>query len=229
MKKTVFYEEYAYLLALLLISFSTAMCAAADFGVSMVVAPAYVLSLKLTALTFGQCEYIVQGTLFVVMLIILKKAKPIYLFSFVSCLLYGFVLDLSRRLVPAFDPAVCAPGSFAFPVRLTFFVVSSLITALSIAVYMRSYVYCQVYDFFVKTVSIHKNIAFRKFKTCYDIASLVVGVGMSFLFFGALRGIGLGTAILAVINGTIIDFIGKLLDRYFEFRPKFPRLAKLFE
>lgn len=50
---------------MIVLSFATAMLAAADLGMSMVVAPAYIVSLKVKALTFGQAEYIVQGMLFI--------------------------------------------------------------------------------------------------------------------------------------------------------------------
>lgn len=57
-------SEAAYLFAIVTLSLSVAMLACADFGVSMIVAPAYLLSKKIGFLTFGQCEYIVQGLLF---------------------------------------------------------------------------------------------------------------------------------------------------------------------
>lgn len=115
------YEEPVYLAALVMLSLAVAMTAAADFGVSMIVAPAYILSLKFPFLTFGRAEYIIQALLFAVFCILMRRIKPVYLFSFVTCIIYGFVLDAWRSVVPAFNPAVTAPGSFALPVRLLLF------------------------------------------------------------------------------------------------------------
>ena len=47
MKKTVLYTELAYVLGMVGLSLSVALMTRADFGVSMVVAPAYLLYLKL--------------------------------------------------------------------------------------------------------------------------------------------------------------------------------------
>lgn len=105
------YEEPVYLAALVMLSLAVAMTAAADFGVSMIVAPAYILSLKFPFLTFGRAEYIIQALLFAVFCILMRRVKPVYLFSFVTCVIYGFVLDAWRSVVPAFNPAVTAPGS----------------------------------------------------------------------------------------------------------------------
>ena len=47
MKKIKIYSEIIYLLSIIIISFSVAMLSAVDFGISMIVAPAYILSEKL--------------------------------------------------------------------------------------------------------------------------------------------------------------------------------------
>ena len=60
MKKKKFSAELAYVLATLILAFGTAMMTKANFGVSMVVAPAYLLHLKLSQywsfITFGVAE-----------------------------------------------------------------------------------------------------------------------------------------------------------------------------
>ena len=104
MKKIRVSNELIYVLAVIVLSFATAMLAAADLGMSMVVAPAYIVSLKVKALTFGQAEYIVQGMLFILFCVLMKKARRLYFFSFVSGFIYGVVLDFWRMVIPHFDP-----------------------------------------------------------------------------------------------------------------------------
>ena len=60
-KKLKIPSEAVYILAVALLSLAVAMISAANFGVSMIVAPAYLLSLKLEFLTFGQAEYVIQA------------------------------------------------------------------------------------------------------------------------------------------------------------------------
>ena len=228
MKKRNLSGELAYTLSILIMSLSVAVVAAADFGVSMIVAPAYILSLKIPALTFGQCEYIVQGLLFVAFCLLMGRVKPLYFTSFLTCLLYGAALDLWRALIPALNPAVTPPGSMAMPVRIVYFAAGTLVTALAVAFCFKTYLYPQVYDFFVKGVSQHFRLDRTKFKTAFDGSCLMVSVLMTLLLFGGFRGIGVGTLITTCVNGPLIGFFDRWLDRHFTFEPRFPALARRF-
>ena len=88
--------EIAYFAAIILLAFAVAMLTSANFGISMIVAPAYLLSLKTGFLSFGQAEYVIQAGVFIVLCIVLRKFKLVYLSSFATCLIYGAVLDLWR-------------------------------------------------------------------------------------------------------------------------------------
>ena len=74
MKKPVFYTELAWLAGLALTALGTALTAWADFGVSMVVAPAYVLHLAMSRVwpwfSFGVGEYVLQAGVLMVMMIL---------------------------------------------------------------------------------------------------------------------------------------------------------------
>lgn len=229
MKKLKVPQEIAYLVAIVVLALGVAMSAAADFGVSMIAAPSYILSLRVGALSFGQAEYVVQALMLVVMCLLLRRIKPIYLFSFVTCLIYGLVLDAERALITPLNPAAVAPGAFPMPVRIALFVGSILITAFSVALFFRSCFFPQVHDMFVALVSRRYKIPLTKFKLFYDIGALLVSAAMTLLFFGRIVGIGLGTVIIAFINGPLIGLVGKLLDNTCEFTTGFPKLAALFE
>ena len=66
MKKIHIHSETVYIAAVVLLSFAVAMISSTGFGVSMIVAPAYILSLKVGWLSFGQAEYVIQAGLFAV-------------------------------------------------------------------------------------------------------------------------------------------------------------------
>ncbi len=117
--------ELAYIAAIALLSFAVAMLSAADFGISTIVAPAYLLSLRTSVLTFGQAEYVIQAGVFVVLCIVLRRFRLVYLSSFATCLIYGFVLDLWRR-IPFFNPTVTPPGSMALWLRIVMFILICL-------------------------------------------------------------------------------------------------------
>ena len=210
-KKLCISSEVTYALAIILLALAVAMLTAADFGISMVVAPAYLLSLKVGVITFGQAEYIIQAGVFILLCLVIRKFKPIYLMSFVTCLVYGAVLDLWRML-PCFNPSVTEPGSMALWLRILMFIVGVLLTSFSVALFFKTYLYPQVYDFFVKAVSFRYGISLPAFKTGVDITLLLVSVVMTFCFFGGFEGLNWGTLVMAVLNGSIIGFFSKKLD-----------------
>ncbi|HPW00436.1 MAG TPA: DUF6198 family protein, partial [Oscillospiraceae bacterium] len=98
MKKISRFGEGAYVFGLLFLSMGTALLAKAGFGVSMVVAPAYLVSLKFSFLTFGTAEYCVQAAVFAAMCLVIGKFRLSYCFTFLSLLIYGAVLDAWVRV-----------------------------------------------------------------------------------------------------------------------------------
>ena len=104
MKKPVFYSEIAWLIGICLVAWGTALTAWADFGISMVVAPAYVLHLAMANIwdwfSFGIGEYVLQAIVLILMMILLRKIKLQYFLSFVVAIFYGFILDLGMTVPP---------------------------------------------------------------------------------------------------------------------------------
>ena len=227
-KKICISSELTYILAIILLSLAVATLTAADFGISMIVAPAYLLSLKVGVITFGQAEYIMQSGVFIVLCLVLKKFRPVFLVSFVTCLIYGAVLDL-WRLLPCFDPAVTEPGGMALQIRIPMFITGMLLTSFSVALFLKTYIYPQVYDFLVKAVSLKYGIKVSVFKTCVDLTLLLASTAMTFCFFGKFVGLNWGTLVMAALNGTVIGFFSKQLDRIFEFKPVFKKFSSYFE
>lgn len=221
-------SEVVYILAVALLSLAVAMLTAANFGVSMIVAPAYLLSLKVGIFTFGQAEYVIQAGLFIIFCIVMRGFRAVYLSSFVTCLIYGAALDL-WRCIPFFNPNVTPPGSMSMPIRILLFIFGVLLTSFSVAMFYKTYLYPQVYDFFVKGVSGKFGIKLSRFKTCFDLSCLAVAAIMSLAFFRRFEGIGWGTLVIASINGTIIGFFCRLFDKYFDFPPLFKKFAAHFE
>ena len=75
--KKVFYKEWAYVVGMLTVALATAFTEKADLGLSMVVAPAYLLHLILSPIfpfvTFGTATYIFQGILLAVMCLVIGR------------------------------------------------------------------------------------------------------------------------------------------------------------
>ena len=204
------------------------MITAADFGVSMIVAPAYIISLKSGVLTFGQSEYIVQGALFILFCILMKKVKLVYFSSFATGIIYGAVLDLWRTVIPPFNPEITPPGSMALGIRITYLALGMVMTSFSIALFFRTYFLPQVYDFFVKGISAHFNLDRNKFKIGFDIIFLLISACVSLILFKGFKGIGTGTVVMTAFNGVLIGMFGKMFDKAIDFKPLFKNFSERF-
>lgn len=93
MKRT-FSTELAYVFGIVFVARGVVLMEKADFGVSMVVAPAYLLYRWLSPVwsfvTFGMAEYCLQAVLLLAMCLLLRF-RVSYLFSFVTAVVYGLV------------------------------------------------------------------------------------------------------------------------------------------
>lgn len=220
MMKKIFYTELAYILGLVIVAIGVAFMERPDFGVSMVVAPAYLLHLKISEtyafFTFGMAEYTLQAVLLVVMMLVLRRFKISYLFSFVTAVIYGFTLDFCMWLVSHIPMDT-------MPLRIAYYTLGMVLCAIGISLFFHTYIAPEVYELFVKEVSARFGIEIHRFKTGYDICSCLVAVVFSFCFygFGVFRGVKLGTVICALINGTLIGMCSKFFESRYEFRDRF--------
>ena len=227
MKKKTFYTELTYVVGMLALALGTALMEKANFGMSMVVAPAYILHLKISQtlpfFTFGMAEYTLQAVLLIVMMIFMRRFKLSYLFSFVTAVLYGFTLDLSIALV-ALIP------SHHIAIRIAFFLVGMIICSVGVSMFFHTYISPEAYELFVKELSAKYNVSITKFKTGYDCVSCLVSIAMSFFFFGLwhFEGVKLGTVFCALFNGYTIGLCSKFFDKTFDFKDGL-KLKKWFE
>jgi uncharacterized membrane protein YczE len=220
MKKPIFYTEVSYGLGMILIALAAALTAKADFGMSMVMAPCYILHLKLVEIfpwfTFGVSSYVFQGILVLLTILVMRKFKKGYLFSFVTAVIHGFILD-GWVWVVKFLPTE------AFWMRCLYLVCGVVICAFAVALFFHTYISPEAFELIVKEMAEKWNFPIHRVKTAYDLLSLLLSVVLSFAFFGrgAFNGIGWGTLICALANGFLIGQFSKLLERKFEFRDGF--------
>ncbi|MBQ9993498.1 MAG: hypothetical protein IJP17_02165 [Clostridia bacterium] len=225
MKKIPKFAELSYLLGLILLSLGAAMTAKSDFGVSMIVAPAYMISCKVDFLTFGMAEYLIQALLLAAMCIVMRRFRISYLFSFVTAMLYGAVLDFwvwALGGIP--DDTLLA--------RIALYIAGLLLTTLGVSFFFHSYIPPESYDLFVREVSAHFGKDINIFKRWYDAASLAVAILLSLALFGTVSsqyGLGIGTVICTLLNGWLIGLFSRIIEKYFDFSPALDKLYRVVE
>jgi len=229
LKRIKIYSELVYIVALFGLTLAVAIMAAADFGVSMIVAPAYILSQKFTVFTFGQWDYIIQGILFIAFCIAMKKFKFTYFVSFITCVIYGTILDAWRALIPLLNPDITPPGSMDLPLRIAMFIVGELLTAFTVMLFFKTYIYPQVCDLFVKGIVEKYNLNQIKAKRVFDLGCLLLSLVLTLVLFRGFVGIKWGTVIITLVNGVIIGVFSRLYDKCFETVPLFERFANKFK
>ncbi len=217
MKKKIFHTELSYVLGLIIMAFAAAFTEKASFGMSMVVAPAYILHLKVSQIlpwfSFGVAEYFFQGLLVLVTVIIIRRFKLSYLFSFVTAIIYGTLLDMAMGIISAL------PDNTIF-LRCVWYLLGTVSCSFAVSLFFHTYLSPEVYELIVKEIAVKFNWNINKVKTSYDCISTVLSIVLSFVFFGfgVFRGIGIGTVICALINGLLIGRFTKLLEHFFEFK-----------
>lgn len=224
MKKITKMNEAAWLLGLILCALGVAMCTKAGFGISMIAAPPYILHLKLVQIspffTQGACEYLWQGFLTVVMCAALRRFRISYILSFGTGMIFGFAVDAWLMILGS-NAVLADMGA-----RIAFFALGEIITALAIAFFFRTSMPLEIYELLVTEFADKFGKRTDRVKMINDVTMLAVSVALALILNGSFAGLGIGTIIITVVNAPLIKLFGKLLDRFFEFSPRFPRLIK---
>ena len=229
--------ELLWFLGIAFVAFGVAVCSKANLGVSMIAAPAFVISEFISSFTsgfsVGVTEYIIQALILLILCIVIRKFNWRYLLAFAVAILYGYMLDLFLWLL--------ADVNFeAVWLRFTMLIIGDMFTSFGVACFFRTYMPLQVYELFVSELSSHFKLNINKTKWCFDITLLVISVTLAFTLFSDIKtltlskllhtsfhSIGIGTLLTTLINSPLIRFMGALVDKIFEPTPRFEGLKKL--
>lgn len=229
-------SELLWLMGIIFVALGVSICSKADLGVSMIAAPAFVVSEAISPLwsgfSVGVTEYIIQGLLLIILCIAVRKFDWRYLLAFAVAVIYGYVLDLFLFILSpvAFD---------ALWLRWVMLIVGDIITAFGVACFFRTFMPLQVYELFVAEISSVYKFSISKTKSAFDVSLLIISITLALLLFRDIsefdlkriaytsyHSLGLGTLVTTIINSPIIAFMGKILDKIFEPTPLFTGLEK---
>ena len=230
-------SELLWLFGLIFVALGVTICSKADLGVSMIAAPAFVISEAISRhvsfFSVGVTEYVIQGILLIILCIAIRRFKWKYLLAFAVAVLYGYTLDVFLLIFEkvSFD---------AIWLRWVMLIVGDIITAFGVACFFRTYMPLQVYELFVAEVASCFKFKLTTVKLIFDISLLVCSAVLAVTLFGdanefdwstiayaSFHSMGLGTLITTIINSPIIGLMGRLIDAIFEKEPLFPKLKKV--
>lgn len=239
MKKIKRSAELLWAFGIIFVALGVSICSKADLGVSMIAAPAFVISEAVSVLiksfSVGVTEYAIQGVMLIALCLIVGRFNWRYLLAFAVAVIYGYTLDLFLWLL--------SDVQFnAIWLRWIMLIIGDIITAFGVACFFRTYMPLQVYELFVAELADRFNFGIGRVKSFFDISLLIISVALAITLFGdatsfdwstiyysSFHSIGLGTLVTTAINSPIISLMGKFIDRIFEPSPRFESLAKVIK
>lgn len=131
----------------MILAFAVNLMSMANLGMSMIVCPAYIISEKFDFLTYGQSEYLTATIVFIIFCLVMKRFKISYLLSYLTGILYALFSDLIKILVPIFNQNL----TISMNMKIGYFFIGMILSGLAVALFYKTYLYPQVYDFFCES------------------------------------------------------------------------------
>lgn len=207
--RPLFRGELALAIAVALNSFGVVLVLYSGSGISAISSVPYAFSEVFPFLSLGTWTYLFQGALILTLMLLRRRFVVSYLFSFVVGFVFSQLLDVHEGWIDVL------PTSLGWCVA--YFIVSYLLLCFGIALSNRCKLPIVPTDLFPRELAQITGLPYPRIKISFDAICLTVTAGMTFLFLGHLKGIGIGTVLAALTMGKIIGIMGTWLDRHFVF------------
>ncbi len=196
-KRIIFYILGQFILAL-----GVSLSIKTDLGVSPVSSVPLVLG-KICGIETGNMTIIVFCAYVLLQYLILRRDFKIYSLLQVPCaVLFGKFVTLTSIFLKNVSFT-------SYPVRFFFVLISVVLIAVGIKLYLWADIVPQAADGLVQTISRKYGWKLANVKNCFDLSSVTVSVVSSFLFLKTLFGIREGTLITALLVGRVMLVIEK--------------------
>ena len=207
--KHIWSGETALLIAVLINSFGVLLMIYSGSGISAISSVPFAFSEVLPQLSLGTWTYIFQGLLVLSLMVLRKRFVAPYLFSFVVGFVFGELLDIHELWISILPDALW--------LRLLYFIVSYLLISFGIALSNRCGLPIIPTDLFPRELAQITGVDYSKIKILFDTICLAVTAGMTYVFLGQIKGLGIGTVLAAFTMGKAVGMIGSRLDRRVRF------------
>lgn len=207
-------KRYAVLLiGLYFMALSVRLSVATGLGTSPISTLPNVFAYIFPDASFGVIMFIWNMLLLIAQIVVLRKDfKPVQLLQIPLSFIFSAMLDFNQYLLSFFTPE-------GIIVKIIMIVVGCILLGLSVFITVRADVVMNCGEGIVNAVSEKLHFEFGYVKVALDVSYVVIGGILSFVFFGKLQGIGIGTLFLAVCTGFVVEFftklLGKKIDRFF--------------
>lgn len=220
--KVISLRYFYFFLGIIINSFGIAFITKSNLGTSQISSIPYIFSLEYTDFSFGLTTFIFNIIFILIEIALLRRDfEPIQFLQIVANIIFSFFIDVSMNLLSAFEPETLI-------VKLISLFIGCTILAIGICIEVAPNVIVVPGEGVVRalalTIAIKKpKVKFGTIKIYFDVTLIIIACILSFIFFGELNGIGLGTIVSALIVGRFIN----LVTRHFKFLRHIRALARL--
>ena len=208
-EKPILRGEAALALATIINSFGVVLMLYSGSGISAISSVPFAFSEVFPELSLGTWTYLFQGLLVLSLMVLRKRFVPQHLFSFVVGFVFGELLDIHELWV-----SILPNGLFWC---VLYFVISYFLISFGIALSNRCRLPIIPTDLFPPELAQIINVSYPRIKISFDVSCLAITAGMTFLFLGHLKGLGIGTILAAFTMGKVVGILGGWLDHRVQF------------
>lgn len=208
-EKPILRGEAALALATIINSFGVVLMLYSGSGISAISSVPFAFSEVFPELSLGTWTYLFQGLLVLSLMVLRKRFVPQYLFSFVVSFVFGELLDVHELWV-----SILPNGLFWC---VLYFVISYFLISFGIALSNRCRLPIIPTDLFPRELAQIISVSYPRIKISFDVSCLAITAGMTFLFLGHLKGLGIGTILAAFTMGKVVGILGGWLDHRVQF------------
>lgn len=207
---------FVFIISIFVIAFGLSGIVRADLGVSPISSTPFVFSVN-TPLTIGGYLFILCLLFIVVQMVFLGrkgvlKRKFDLLVQVPISFLFGACTDLTMWILSDMQPEL-------YLSKMSILIIGSVVLAVGICLEVRAGVAMMGGEYTVQVISKHFKREFGTIKLYFDVMLVLLALLSSWLFSGAVVGIGEGTIITALAVGPLVKYIMprvRFVDKWFE-------------
>lgn len=218
-RKGIIVGEFALIFYVLLCGLALAFLKKSQFGTSAPMSFAYTLSLIFKKISYGTWCFIFQGSLLIILILIIRKISLGYMISLLLALLHGYVIDIFGIFMNLL------PDTLTVRILCLMLSVATLTTGIAFAINCKLPVLAV--DVFYIKLSDHFKIPFKNVKTVFDCTCTMVSILLSLIVLRSVPSVGPGTIVTALFSGFLAHRISEWLNAKFIFVPYFKCLEKI--
>ena len=188
---------------ILINSFGIVLITKGALGTSQISSIPYVLSLQLPSISFGMFSFIMNMVYIVLQALLLRRQfKPIQLLQIVVNVVFSASIDVFMAMLSFYAPQQLFT-------RVLSAVAGCIVLAFGISVEVAPDLIMVPGEGIVAAISKVSGRRFGSVKVAFDVTLILIAALLSWLFFGNIVGVGVGTLLSAVSVGQFVNLINR--------------------